>query len=105
MKSLIFVLALCIPVLGIAKDHPDIEKTAKQFCTSNVECVDLITMELEGFYHQGLNEGHDVTIGTHINRKARSLISYCEYSRDKKTCETYKAQLMLKYMNGLLDRK
>lgn len=106
MKFLIFVLALGLSFPVLAKESPlDLEKTASQFCVSNKECVDIISMELEGYYLQGLNQGHEVTIGTHINRKARSLVSYCEYSRDKQTCEKYKAQLMLKYMNGLLDRK
>lgn len=102
---------LCLSVVMLvpsfvyaAQSETEVTKTAKLFCDANKECVDVVSMELDGMYYQGLNEKKEVTIGTLINRKARSLNSYCEYSKDPKLCESYKNQLMLRYITGLLDR-
>lgn len=94
----------CSFVYAAQSSEKEITKTANLFCNKNKECVDVISMELDGMYYQGLNEKKDVTVGTLINRKARSLNSYCEYSKDVKLCESYKNQLMLRYITGLLDR-
>lgn len=79
-------------------------KTASIFCSNNEECIDVVAMELDAMYYQGVNETNQHTMGTLINRKDRSLADYCNHAKDKKSCETYKNQLMLKYMTGLLDR-
>lgn len=101
-------MMLMIPIYGFAgiSKTEDVRttKAANQFCSTNEECVDVVSMELDGMYWQGLNERDPVSIGTLINRKDRSLKSLCEHMSDKKICETYKNQLMLKYMTGLLDR-
>lgn len=109
MKTL--KIALAIVTMGAAMTFADakmsaneVQKEAGWFCSTNRECVDVISLELESMYFQGLNERDPVTIGTLVNRKHRELANYCEYAPEKKMCEAYKAKLMLQYMTGLLDR-
>lgn len=82
----------------------DLTKTAQWFCTNDKECIDIVSLELDSMYQQGLNEKDQATVGTLINRKARTLNNYCTHAPDKKVCEAFKSQLMLKYMSGLLER-
>lgn len=90
---------------NLETERKDSSKTAHQFCLSNEDCIDVVSMELDSLYHQGLNEPRNTSIGTLINRKEKFFVDYCRHSKNKdKLCETYKNQLMLKYITGLLDR-
>lgn len=112
MKSKIFIVllgALLASGSAIAKEndeHRQSNKTAGLFCSTNEDCIDVVAMELDALYFQGLNESHQTTMGTLINRKDRSLKDYCAHTKDKAKdmCELYKNQLMIKYMSGLLNR-
>ena len=108
--KMIFVAGiLAVPIAtnaNIGVEYKQSSKTANQFCLKNKECVDVVAMELDALYYQGLNEPRSTTIGTLINRKDRSLLDYCQHTGAsiKDSCEEYKNQLMLKYIMGLLDR-
>lgn len=109
MKKLI-ALALMVAIIPIAnakKENGEYNQsniTAGVFCLNDKECIDVVAMELDAMYYQGLNESKQNTMGTLINRKHRSLADYCNHSKNEENCEIYKNQLMLKYMTGLLDR-
>ena len=99
------VIAMMIPVIT----HANVEdkrttKTADSFCYANDECKDIVSLELDGMYHKGLNERAQVSVGALINRKAKEFGDFCLHTKDKTMCENYKNQLMLKYITGLLDR-
>lgn len=109
MKKIIMVFFIMLCAFSstevIAKpSKAEVQKEAGWFCSTNTECMDIISLELESMYFQGLNERDPVTIGTLVNRKSRELANYCEYAPEKKICEEYKSKLMLQYMTGLLDR-
>ena len=110
MKALLLLVSLIIamPTYSMTIEEERTEKVAKQFCSTNKECNDLIAMELSSQLFQGQNDSRDrsVTIGTHINRKSKSLQSYCIHipAQNQKLCEQYKNALLLKYINGLLER-
>lgn len=109
MKSK-FIISILILSMSLATnadlltEQKHSSKTAQHFCFKNTDCVDIVSMELDSLYHQGLNEPKSTNIGTLINRKEKSFADYCRHAKDKNICETYKNQLMLKYMTGLLDR-
>ena len=88
-----------------ALSAPPNDKTVNKFCLSDKECIDIVSLELDSLYNQGLNEISSPTVGTLINRKAKSLSDYCTHSDNRRLCESYKNQLMLRYMSGLLDRE
>ena len=109
MKKIILMsIAVILTQLAYGADltpeYKDSTKTAIVFCSKDKQCVDVVSMELDGMYYQGLNETQKTTIGTLINRKDRELADYCYKAKDKNKCETYRNQLMLKYMTGLLER-
>ncbi|AHE63451.1 valyl tRNA synthetase modifier [Acinetobacter phage ZZ1] len=79
-------------------------KAASMVCSIDKECSDLVSIQLDGMYYLGLNERDPASIGTLINRKAKTLQTFCEHAEDRKICDTYRNQLMLKYITGLLDR-
>lgn len=79
-------------------------KAAETVCSKDRECTDLVSIQLDGMYYLGLNERDPVSIGALINRKAKTLQTFCEHAEDRRICETYRNQLMLKYITGLLDR-
>ncbi|ADJ19438.1 valyl tRNA synthetase modifier [Acinetobacter phage 133] len=107
MKKIALALALVLTPFMAADaklSANEVQKEAGWFCSTNRECIDVISLELESMYFQGLNERDPVTIGTLVNRKHRELSGYCEYAPEKKMCEAYKSKLMLQYITGLLDR-
>ena len=105
LKLVVILGALIAPILATAStEEKRTDKAAEFVCSTNRECVDLVSMQLDGMYYMGLNETDNVSIGTFINRKSKTLMTFCRHAPDKKVCETYKNQLMLKYMTGLLDR-
>ena len=101
-----FIMASALSNANIDIENKQSSKTANQFCSQNDECVDVVAMELDALYYQGLNEPRNTSIGTLINRKEKYYIDYCKHSKEKLkySCESYKNQLMLKYITGLLDR-
>lgn len=103
MKFLILIMA-AISTIAVASP-PSTEKAANKFCLSDKECIDVVSLELDSLYNQGLNESTPTTVGTLINRKSKSFSTYCDHSPNAKLCEAYKNQLMLRYMAGLLDRE
>lgn len=90
--------------IDITPEYKDSTKTANVFCLKDKNCVDVVSMELDGMYYQGLNETQKTTIGTLINRKDREMADYCYKANNKDQCESYRNQLMIKYMTGLLER-
>ncbi|QGT53898.1 valyl tRNA synthetase modifier [Acinetobacter phage vB_AbaM_Konradin] len=106
LKLIVITGALVAPILTNASvEDRRTSKAASLVCSSNAECIDIVSMQLDGMYFMGLNErDRRASIGTLINRKSRSLDSLCEHAEDKAMCENYKNQLMLKYIIGLLDR-
>lgn len=110
MKAFMLLISLIVamPVYSMTIEEARTEKVAKQFCSTNKECNDMIAMELSSQLFQGQNDSRDrsVTIGTHINRKSKQLQSYCVHipEDNKKLCEQYKNALLLKYINGLLEQ-
>lgn len=105
LKIVVILGVMFAPILSTASiEEKRTDKTAEFVCSTDKECVDIVSMQLDGMYYTGLNETDPATIGTLINRKAKTLKNFCQHSEDKRVCETYKNQLMLKYMTGLLDR-
>lgn len=108
MKKLILAVCTAISMQAFAVDvnpeYKDSTKTANVYCSKDKKCVDVVSMELDGMYYQGLNETKKTTIGTLINRKDREYADYCYKATDKEQCESYRNQLMIKYMTGLLER-
>lgn len=108
--KLTYLLAACciitsfsVNAYSAAADNQT-SKAANMVCSIDKECSDLVSIQLDGMYYLGLNERDPASIGTLINRKAKSLQTFCEHAEDRKICETYRNQLMLKYITGLLDR-
>lgn len=105
IKLIVILGALVAPILSVAStEEVRSAKTAEFVCYTNKDCVKFVSMQLDSMYYEGLNEREPVTLGTFINRKSKQLASFCDSSQDKKVCENYKNQLMLKYITGLLDR-
>ncbi len=106
IKLIVVMGALIAPMLSIAASTTETRtnKTASNVCLNNAECADLVSIQLTGMYYSGLNEPNSVTIGTYINRKSKELHNFCDKASDKKVCESYKNQLMIQYITGLLDR-
>lgn len=111
-KTIRIALAIVVGIVPIADamakkenvEYNQSTKTAGIFCSTNKECIDVVALELDAMYYQGLNETKQHTMGTLINRKDRLMSDYCNHYKDKESCENYKNQLMLKYMTGLLER-
>lgn len=104
MKFLCMTVAILACSVSFAAP-PTTDKAANKFCLNDKECIDVVSLELDSLYNQGLNEDKPTTVGTLINRKAKTLADYCTHSKNKRLCEVYKNQLMLRYMTGLLDRE
>lgn len=105
VKLIVAAGVIIAPVLTFASvEERRTSRAADIVCSSNAECVDIVSIQLDGMYFMGLNERDKVSIGALINRKAKTLSSFCDHTEDKTTCENYKNQLMLKYITGLLDR-
>ncbi|EQA7786726.1 hypothetical protein ACX818_001320 [Acinetobacter baumannii] len=105
LKLIVILGALVAPMVASAStEDKRTSKAAGQVCSTNAECIDLVSIQLDGMYFMGLNERDKASIGTLINRKAKTLSSFCDHAEEKKICENYKNQLMLKYITGLLDR-
>lgn len=104
-KFIVILGALYAPIVANASIEEKRTDDAAQFvCSTDKECVDFVSIQLDGMYYQGLNERDKASIGTIINRKARTLREFCDHAQDKRVCESYKNKLMLKYITGLLDR-
>lgn len=97
---------ILVPIAALATPPEELRtnKAATYVCSSNKECIDLVSMQLDGMYYEGRNEMDKASIGTLINRKSRSLKTFCDHAEDIKVCETYRNKLMLNYITGLLDR-
>ncbi|CAL1778015.1 valyl tRNA synthetase modifier [Acinetobacter phage vB_AbaM_PhT2-v2] len=105
LKLIVILGAVFAPIVTSASiEERRTDKAAGMVCSSNAECIDVVSMQLDGMYFMGLNERDKVSIGALINRKAKALSSFCSHAEDKDVCENYKNQLMLKYITGLLDR-
>ncbi|AZU98680.1 hypothetical protein ABNavy71_134 [Acinetobacter phage AB-Navy71] len=105
LKLIVILGAVFAPIVTSASiEERRTDKAAGMVCSSNAECIDVVSMQLDGMYFMGLNERDKVSIGALINRKAKELASFCSHAEDRVVCENYKNQLMLKYITGLLDR-
>lgn len=105
LKAVVAMGVLLAPILSTASiEEKRTDKAAEFVCSTNKECQDIVSMQLDGMYYRGLNENDPASVGTLINRKAKQLKDFCLHSADQKICENYKNQLMLKYVTGLLDR-
>lgn len=108
MKQLLIIIAavcalIAHPVYASTAENRT-SKAAEVVCSKDKECTDLVSIQLDGMYFLGLNERDPASIGTLINRKAKTLQTFCEHAEDRRVCENYRNQLMLKYITGLLDR-
>lgn len=109
MKKLTILIIAIILNIGIISanaaqnNDPDVVKIHDKLCGANESCKDIVAINLNGAYYEGLNEKQDVTIGTLINRKSKSLVNLCD-GLDISVCKEYKDQLMLRYIKGLLSR-
>lgn len=104
---LIVVMGALLAPIAASADNTSEKRTSKaadMVCSKDKECTDLVSIQLDGMYYLGLNERDPVSIGALINRKAKTLQTFCEHAEDRRVCENYRNQLMLKYITGLLDR-
>lgn len=103
MKIKYILFILCFLMTSAHASDVEVQKATDKLCQQNEACKDIVDMNLKGAYYEGLNERQNVTIGTLINRKSKSLLPLCD-GFDSVVCKEYKDQIMLRYINGLLSR-
>lgn len=103
MKLKHVLVIFCLLSTTIYASDIEVQKASDRLCQQNEACKDIVDMNLKGAYYEGLNEKQNVTIGTLINRKSKSLLPLCD-GFDSSLCKEYKDQIMLRYINGLLSR-
>lgn len=104
LLSVLFLLSITASVQSSTDaDDLHMNNIADRLCNSNLKCKDIVIINLQGEYREGLNEKRSTSIGTLINNKQNSMKTFCSGNEDA-VCESYKQQLILHYIKGLLSR-
>lgn len=75
-------------------------KTAKLFCGSNNECIDVVALELDSSYRDGqaaVNKWRKAA----VKRKEKQLVDFCDKAPNITICEAYRENIMKQYINGM----
>lgn len=77
-------------------------KSAKMFCGSNNECIDIIALELDSSYRAGLEAKIKGTRwDLAVNRRAKQLTDLCDKAPNEDLCFNYRNLLLQKFVIGL----
>ncbi|AJD81927.1 hypothetical protein YenMTG1_117 [Yersinia phage vB_YenM_TG1] len=75
-------------------------KTAKLFCGSNNECVDVIALELDSAYRDGQTAINKWRTDA-IKRKEKQLETFCDKAPNLTMCVSYRENIMKQFISGL----
>jgi hypothetical protein len=104
MKKLALVLGLMISTGAYASGGSMEESLniAKSFCSTNTECIDILSLQLDGAYEDGVRASKSkVDWNVLMNRKTKQLNNLCDKAPDLDICLDYRNRLMEQYMKGL----
>lgn len=80
-------------------------RIAQTFCNTNAECVDILALELDSAFSEGVKDSRSTAQWTSlINRKAKSMKDLCDNAPNENICMMYRDQLMARYMAGLSSK-
>lgn len=103
MLKHILILGLVFSLNAGATDviWDDSLKSAKLFCGSNNECIDIIALELDGSYRAGIEAKKKGTRwDLAVNRKAKQLTGLCDKAPNEELCFNYRNLLLQKFTLG-----
>ncbi|QQG32227.1 valyl tRNA synthetase modifier [Citrobacter phage CkP1] len=106
MQKLALVLGLMISVGAYASSESMEESLhiAKSFCSTNIECVDILSLQLDGAYEDGVRASKSkVDWNVLMNRKTKQLNNLCDKAPKIEICLDYRNRLMEQYMKGLTE--
>lgn len=100
------LLGLVLALNVNAEDSmPDSLRIAQTFCNTNTECVDILALELDSAFNDGVRDSSSSAQWTTlINRKAKSMKDLCVNAPNENICLMYRDQLMARYMSGLSSK-
>ena len=109
MKKLIFILCMVCSFQAFSSDSNSMHESlriAKAFCSANPECIDILALELDSAYDDGVRDSISKSQWSSlINRKAKQLNNLCDKAPNVEVCKTYRDQLILRYIVGLSSSK
>lgn len=77
-------------------------RIAKTFCLKNIECADVIALELDDSYRKGIKDQESKRPwNVLVNRQSKVLASLCENAPKGDLCDKYRVKLIERYMAGL----
>lgn len=105
MKKLGLLLFICLSFGATANYDSSIE-IAKRYCTTNMECIDIISLELDSAYHAGIRDGKkkNANLGNMIVIKKQKLTNFCDKAPNADLCLSYREELLKLYIKGLAEK-
>ncbi|ANA49460.1 valyl tRNA synthetase modifier [Salmonella phage vB_SnwM_CGG4-1] len=106
MRKIALVLSLLLTTGANASEGIMEEslKIAKSFCSANVECIDILSLQLDGAYEDGVRASKNKSEwNVLINRKTKQLNNLCDKAPSASMCLDYRNRLLEQYMRGLTD--
>ncbi|AWD90547.1 valyl tRNA synthetase modifier [Erwinia phage Cronus] len=105
MKKLCLLLSILFSV-SAANAYDQSLEIAKRFCSSNLECIDILSLELDSAYHAGQKDGGKKNADLNklvIDKKSR-LSTFCAKAPNADLCSAYRDQLLMLYVKGLAEK-
>ena len=106
MRKLALVLGLLISSGAYASGGSLEEslKIAKSFCATNTECIDILSLQLDGAHEDGVRASKSkAEWNVLMNRKTKQLNNLCDKAPNVEICLDYRNRLMEQYMKGLTE--
>lgn len=98
-------LILAFNINAESTSMSDSMEIARTFCNVNIECADILALELDSAFNDGVKDSNSsAQWNTLINRKAKSWKDLCDKAPSKNICMMYRDQLMARYMAGLSSK-
>ncbi|AFU64059.1 valyl-tRNA synthetase modifier [Salmonella phage vB_SenM-AKM_NP4] len=106
MQKIALVLSLLL-ISGANASGDNMEeslKIAKSFCSTNAECIDILSLQLDGAYEDGVRASKSKSEwNVLINRKTKQLNNLCDKAPNTEICFDYRNRLLEQYMRGLTN--
>lgn len=100
MKKLL-ISALFFTFSATAGIHPGIMDSAQNICNGDSECINVIALELDNSYSDGVNtKNKNIPLDIAMKSKIDNLSGLCDMAPDANLCSYYKNQLLREFYLG-----
>ena len=105
MKKIAFLFLMLITFSSFAATDENVMKIANNICSKDNECVNIIALELDKSYYDGINAKQKAeTLQASITKKENSLSNLCVKAPDRNLCDYYKHELINEFYLGYTEK-